>query len=41
MRWIEHVSCMVEMRYAYRIIGRKPEEKTHVGGKIILKWILK
>jgi hypothetical protein len=31
---------MGEMRNAYKILVRKPEEKTDIDGRIILKWIL-
>jgi hypothetical protein len=27
MKWVEYVVCMREMRYAYKILVEKPEEK--------------
>jgi hypothetical protein len=42
-RWAVHVARMEEKMNACRIFVRKPEGKTeglHVGGRVILKWIL-
>jgi hypothetical protein len=45
MRWAKHVALMGEMRNAYRILVRKPEEKKLLGRqvyeRIILKWIIR
>jgi hypothetical protein len=47
MRWEGHAACMVDMRNAYKILARKPEEKRRhhaeeldADGRIILEWIL-
>jgi hypothetical protein len=45
MRWAGHVACVGEMRNAYKILVRKPEERNlsedlSVAGRIILEWIL-
>jgi len=29
MRWVGLIACMGEMRNAYRILVRKPEERDH------------
>jgi hypothetical protein len=43
MRWAGHVAGRGEKRNAYRILVGKPEGKRpqDVGGRTILKWILK
>jgi hypothetical protein len=45
MGWAGHVACMGDMRYAFIILlenlkGRDHLKDLHVGGKIILEWIL-
>jgi hypothetical protein len=45
MRWIGHVARIGEKRNAYKIFVGKPEGKRplrtlHVGGRIILRWII-
>jgi hypothetical protein len=29
-RWVGHVACMGKMKYVYKILDRKPEEKRSV-----------
>jgi hypothetical protein len=46
MRWAGHVARMGEKRNACRILvekpkGKRPLGRPKVGGKIILRWILK
>jgi hypothetical protein len=44
MGWMEHATCMREMRNSYKILFRKPEEKIQLGdqgGRIILKCVLR
>jgi hypothetical protein len=33
MTWVGHVTCMGEMRNAYKILVRKPEEKRQLRWK--------
>jgi len=45
MSWREHVTHMVEMRNAYKMLvgnheGKKPLKDSCIDGKIILEWIL-
>jgi hypothetical protein len=46
MRWVGHVGQMGEGRNAHRVLVGKLRERDHwedlgIGGKLILKWILK
>jgi hypothetical protein len=43
MRWVGHVSCMREMRNAYKIFVGKPEETTEIrrDGRITSIWIFR
>jgi hypothetical protein len=40
MRWAGHVARMKRERNAFTILVGKPEGKTPLSGRIILKWIL-
>jgi hypothetical protein len=31
MRWAEHVKCMTEMRYTFKMLNGKRREKKHLG----------
>jgi hypothetical protein len=46
IRWSGHVARIVEKRNECRILmvkpeGKKPRARRRVGGRIILKWIIK